>query len=111
MGSRSFSSSATASSSSSTARVGPQDMRAACDRGAEGWQYNLDSTKIELCGASAIRFAPAPRPARRGARVSGGRSVVEGSQRFANLVMSGRTKLYEYTINPLDAERSKIRIR
>lgn len=35
----------------SGARVVPQDKRAACDAGAEGWQYNADSTKIELCGA------------------------------------------------------------
>jgi hypothetical protein len=35
----------------SDARVVPQDTRARCDAGAEGWQYNPDSTKIALCGA------------------------------------------------------------
>jgi hypothetical protein len=35
----------------SGARVVPQDMRAACDAGAQGWQYSADSTRIELCGA------------------------------------------------------------
>jgi Mg-chelatase subunit ChlD len=35
----------------SGARVVPQDMRAACDAGAQGWQYSADATRIELCGA------------------------------------------------------------
>jgi hypothetical protein len=29
----------------------PQDERAPCDAGADGWQYTEDRSKIRLCGA------------------------------------------------------------
>jgi hypothetical protein len=31
-------------------RVIPQDVRAPCDAGADGWQYTDDGTRIRLCG-------------------------------------------------------------
>ncbi len=34
----------------SGAKVVPQDARAACDAGAQGWQYSPDGGRIELCG-------------------------------------------------------------
>jgi hypothetical protein len=41
--------------SSGDAEIIPQDTRAACDAGADGWQYNADQTKIRLCGARCDR--------------------------------------------------------
>ncbi len=33
-------------------RVIPQDTRAPCDDGADGWQYTSDGSRIRLCGAT-----------------------------------------------------------
>jgi hypothetical protein len=33
-------------------RLIPQDVRAPCDAGADGWQYTPDGTRIRLCGAT-----------------------------------------------------------
>lgn len=38
------------STSNGEAAVVPQDTRAPCDGGANGWQYNEDQTQIRLCG-------------------------------------------------------------
>jgi hypothetical protein len=43
------------SPSDAPAEVVLQDMRAACDDGADGWQYSEDMTKIRLCGAICQR--------------------------------------------------------
>jgi hypothetical protein len=43
------------SPSTGAAEIIPQDTRAACDSGADGWQYNADQTKILLCGARCDR--------------------------------------------------------
>ena len=33
-----------------------QDNRAACNAGADGWQYNADKTKIILCGNACAKY-------------------------------------------------------
>jgi von Willebrand factor type A domain len=43
------------SPSNAPAEVVPQDMRSACDAGADGWQYSEDMTKIRLCGPTCQR--------------------------------------------------------
>jgi hypothetical protein len=50
-------------SGSAGARVIPQDVRASCDQGANGWQYSAETAAIRLCGASCdqVRADPNPR--------------------------------------------------
>lgn len=45
-------------------RVIPQDTRAPCDDGADGWQYTADGARIRLCGATCEQLR-----ADRGARL------------------------------------------